>query len=86
MSSPSVGEYVESKQIKRSELQKNFKLVKRYESGEPFSGCCGEHNFHRLPAGSWGSAFYCWACKSIIFQSHQDRMGGITEDIFEVFQ
>ena len=84
-----ISEYVESKQVKRSELLENFKVIKEFKTercGLSFCGNCNDvPNTMRLPSEEWAAAIYYWRCESITMMYPADRMSGNSTDRYEVF-
>ena len=84
-----VRKYVDSKEIKVSELRGYFPKVKEFQVERGDLKCCGNcgnvSNTARLPSESWTSALYCWKCDSITIMFHADRMSGNHTDYYEVY-
>lgn len=82
-------QYVDEKEVKRSELKERFRLIKTFDivRGD-LSKCgnCGDTaNTRALLAESWTSALYCWKCGSMTVMIHADRMSGNHTDTYEVY-
>lgn len=85
-----ISEFLETKEIKKSELDDNFNLLEKLDINMyGVKGCpkCGDHlNQTTLRSPSWTGCVYCRACKSILYIYFSDRMGGINKDTVFVYK
>jgi hypothetical protein len=81
-----LNEYLDSKVIKRKEIVNNFKKVgEQHIDSYEYKGCafCGDTaNQKRLPSESWTKVIYCYWCDTLSLVYEQDRMSGVSEDVF----
>ena len=87
----SISEFLESKQITMSELEKNFELVKRvqtkgYEGHEVCPLCEDTINQYNFPSEPWTGVKECVRCKTIRIILFGDRMGGALGDTIDIYK
>ncbi len=83
-------DFLNSKIIKKPELDYNFNLVKELNiDAVHHNGCLNcnnKHNQQNLPAEPWTGLQYCSVCNSLNLIYFSDRMGGNYTDTVRVYQ
>jgi len=86
-----IREFLETKEIKKEELDSHFNLVEQLDIDVVTSLCgcpkCKDTlnvSFFRSP--SWTMCFECRACKSMFYVYVADRMGGSNTDVVFVYK